>query len=178
MTKTLGEWLINLLMGDATIFQTIVFYIVATLDFVGCMSVWLFRSKPWRDKLLLTYIVLIECCYTIIVCATLGLEPMLLLNMSFSGVQRQFRTLWVMVSSVGHFAVTDIIASRVVLFLMETKHMAEGKYAYYYIPLYILLFLWAPIGLLIFAVIFLLTKGKEKTNGTSTTEPLTRSAQT
>lgn len=138
----------TLLMGSASIPQVIIFYSVATLDLTGCVSVWLFRQKKWLNCLLAFHLLVLCLIYLTIVSLTLITRPMLLLNMSLSGVQQQFSVEWIQISSVAHFAVTDIITSRVLLYLLQYYGLIDGHKFYYYIPLYFLSFLWCPIAVL------------------------------
>lgn len=155
--------LIHPLMGDANIFQTVLFYIAANCLFLGCMNVWVFRNKSWLNRFLLIFI--LPCCliYTGIILYILSTDPMLLLNMTFSGVQEQYQSNWIVVSSICHYAVTDIITSRVVLYFMQLNDRAPyipvsvqmKEFGFWkYIPLFIILFLWPPIGVLIFLMIY------------------------
>lgn len=137
-------------MGNGTVFQTIIFYFAAILDFGGCMSVWLFMNKKWLNRLLIGFVCILSIIYTSIIIYTFITNPMLLLNMSFSGVQDQYKSNWIIVSSIAHYGVTDIITSRVILYIMAEFQLSMWKY----IPLYILLFLWSPIGVLISLIIF------------------------
>ena len=159
--------IIHLLMGDANTFQTVLFYIAANFLFLGCMSVWIFRKKGWLNKFLLVFI--IPCCliYTGIILYILSTDPLLLLNMTFSGVQEQYKSNWIVISSICHYAVTDIITSRVVLYFMQINentpyipiYIRLKEFGFWkYIPLYIILFLWPPIGVLIFLTIYYFKK--------------------
>lgn len=137
---------LSFFMGSASWPQTIIFYIVALLDFFGCASIWIFNNKKWLNKVVATFLVLLCLIYTVIVAYTFITDPVLLLNMSFSGVQDQYKSIWIMVTSVGHFAATDIIASRVMLYVFKDYY----KIAFWKVlPIFVLLFLWCPIGLLI-----------------------------
>ena len=155
--------IIHLLKGDASTFQTVLFYIAANCLFLGCMSVWFLRKKSWLNRFLLIFIV--PCCliYTGIILYILSTDPMLLLNMTFSGVQEQYMSNWIVVSSICHYAVTDIVVSRVVLYFMQFNNrlpyipinIQMKEFGFWkYIPLYIILFLWPPIGVLIFLMIY------------------------
>lgn len=159
--------LIHLLMGDASTFQTVLFYIAANCLFLGCLSVWMLKNKGWLNRFLLIFI--IPCCliYTGIILYILSTDPMLLLNMTFFGVQQQYQNNWIVVSSICHYAVTDIITSRVVLYFMQKSKLPQyipiiiptvGFGFWKYIPLYIILFLWPPIGVLIFLMIYFIKK--------------------
>lgn len=76
-------------------------------------------------------------------------NPYLLLNMSYSGIVAQYKHLSIIVASVYHFGVSDLLTT----LLIRQLTLILNIPFYFCILMAIFLFLWCPVGVFISEII-------------------------
>jgi hypothetical protein len=132
-------------------FESILFYLSGLASLLGHLLVWWTPLTKQSIIRIVSIVIILASGFTTLLLIEFIRNPILILNMSYSGILEQYSHLSIIISSIWHFGTIDLFAALCVRWFLFF-------YLKLSIPLLLrillgaFLFLWCPIGILLFFI--------------------------
>jgi hypothetical protein len=131
---------------------SLLFYVAAVPGFAFALLAWLVRNRSDANVIVFYSVLPQALLYALFLAAAIGQRPAILWSVfTLKQVTWMYTSPLIVVASLAHYAASDLIAARVVWIIFR----ALGATQWYYHLIFVMLYLYAPVGFLLAMVVIL-----------------------
>lgn len=130
----------------------LLFYVAAGPGFILALVAWIVRYHAQANAIVFYSVLVQSVFYSLVLGASIGQEPAIVWSVfTLKQLAWMYKQKLVVVASVAHYAACDLVVARVAWILLR----AVGATEWYYQPIFLVLYFYAPIGAVMAALVIL-----------------------